>query len=210
MMWIALLLAALSAPATATSAAPELDALLARLQRPAPATAPFVEVRFSKLLATPLNVSGELEYRAADSLLRRVAAPYRERTEIRSENVVVEREGQKPRRFSLKRAPELRGILASFGALLGGDRATLERHFTIKTLDDGTHWSLALTPREARTKKRIREVLVVGRADEPRCFTVSETDGDASVMLVGDAARGALPQPLERETLAQLCRDGGG
>ena len=48
---------------------------------------------------------------------------------IRGEEVVVERDGEQPVRFSLKRAPELLGKLSSFGALPSGDRTLLDRHF---------------------------------------------------------------------------------
>ena len=77
-------------------------------------------------------------------------SPYRETTELHGENVRVEREGSKPRRFSLDRAPELRGMLASFGALLTGDRETLERHFVVAVQGDTEHWRLELSPRDER------------------------------------------------------------
>jgi hypothetical protein len=54
-------LLALPILAAADSGAPDLDALLQHLARPAPATTPFVEVHFSPLLSRPLIVSGELE-----------------------------------------------------------------------------------------------------------------------------------------------------
>jgi len=196
--------------ATCAGAAPkstELDALLARLARPPPATTAFVEVRYSKLLATPIEVSGQLGYLRDGGLQRRVTHPFRETTTISDDKVVVEREGQKPRRFALSRAPELRGVLASFGALLAGDRATLERHFNTTLVQEGTEWTLVLVPRDARSRKRMVNVSITGSADQARCFSVNEADGDASVMWVGPAPAGALPR--EREALARLCRADG-
>lgn len=163
-------------------------------------------MRYSKLLATPLQVSGQLAYRGDGGLERRVTDPFRETTTIRADKVVVAREGQKPRRFALSRAPELRGVLASFGALLAGDRATLERHFTPALTQAGAEWTLVLVPRDARSRKRIRDVTINGSADQARCFSVHEADGDASVMWVGPAPADALPR--EREALAALCRAG--
>src|SRR6185503_4907596 len=89
----------------------DTGSLLQRLARPAPATTPFVEVRFSKLLDQPLVVKGQLEYHEDGALVRAVDMPFRERTEIRGETVTVERVGRSTRRFSLKRAPELRSML---------------------------------------------------------------------------------------------------
>ena len=114
------------------AADPDVDALLARLPRPAPDSTSFVEVRYSSLLEKPIVVSGRLEHREDGSLVRRVEWPYQEVTVLQGENVSVERAGSKPRRFTLDRAPELRGMLASFGAILQGDRQTarsiLRRH----------------------------------------------------------------------------------
>ena len=94
------------------AADPDVDTLLARLARPAPDSTSFVEVRYSSLLDKPIVVSGHLEHREDGALVRRVESPYQEVTELRGENVSVERAGSKPRHFSLDRAPELRGMLA--------------------------------------------------------------------------------------------------
>ena len=104
------------------SAVPDLDTLLQRLARPAPATTPFVEVHFSPLLSRPLIVSGQLQYGGPDSLARNVDKPYSEHTEIHGDEVSVVRGNGKPRTFSLQRSPELKTLLSSVSALLGGNR----------------------------------------------------------------------------------------
>ncbi len=126
--WLA---AAMSLTVAAALAAPDPDALLQRLTRPAPATTTFVEVHFSPLLSRPLIVSGELQYDGPDSLGRTVQKPYSEHTQIHGDEVSVTRGSGKPRIFSLQRAPELKTLLTSFSALLGGNRAQLERSFNL-------------------------------------------------------------------------------
>jgi hypothetical protein len=192
---------------TTTTLAAELDtsALLDSLVRPAPETTPFVEVRYSALLSEPIFVTGELEHRTDGALVRRVVSPYRETTELHDGNVRVEREGSKPRRFSLDRAPELRGMLASFGALLTGDRKTLERAFVVVAQGDTEHWRLELSPRDERLKSRLASIVVDGRQDRPRCLTLAEPDGDASVMALGVRDRAELPASLERASLQAWC-----
>jgi hypothetical protein len=192
---------------TMTSLAADLDtgALLESLVRPAPERTPFVEVRYSALLSEPIFVTGELEHRTDGALVRRVESPYRETTELHEENVRVEREGSKPRRFSLDRAPELRGMLASFGALLTGDRETLERNFVVAAQGDTEHWTLELSPRDERLKRRLSSIRVDGRQDRPRCLTLAEPDGDASVMALGVRDRAELPASLERASLRAWC-----
>jgi hypothetical protein len=201
-----LAVACLVLAATALHAAePDLDALLARMARPAPDTTSFVEVRFSSLLETPIVVAGRLEHRQDGSLVRRVDSPYREVTELRGENVTVEREGSKPRHFSLDRAPELRGILASFAALLQGDRQMLDRYFVVTLQGTDARWEITLSPRDAKLKRRLSRITVNGRDDRPRCFTLEEPDADASLMAIGVERPGDLPQPLDQNALAAWC-----
>ena len=201
-----LALVCLALATTALQAAePDLDALLARLARPTPDTTSFVEVRYSSLLETPIVVSGRLEHRQDGSLVRRVDSPYREVTELRGENVTVEREGSKPRHFSLNRAPELRGMLASFAALLQGDRQMLDRYFVVALQGTDARWEITLSPRDAKLKRHLSRITVNGRDDRPRCFTLEEPDADASLMAIGVERPGDLPQPLEQKALEAWC-----
>src|SRR5687768_17662850 len=127
---LAALLAALLATAPAGSARaappPEPAALLATLQQAPPTRTEFFERRQSPLLRAPLLFAGELERPVAGVLVKRTRMPHREQTRIEAEQVRVEREGEKPRRFSLRRAPELRALTASVEAVLGGDIALLQ------------------------------------------------------------------------------------
>jgi hypothetical protein len=189
----------------ATAADPGTEALLERLVRPAPETTSFVEVRYSALLTEPLVVAGELEHRHDGALVRRVQEPYRETTTLLGENVTVERDGSRPRRFSLDRAPELRGILNSFGAMLKGDRATLEQHFEVASSESDNAWRIDLVPRGDRLRTRLARVRVDGQADRANCMAMEEPDGDATIMAIGVSDRSALPSPLDREQLRSWC-----
>jgi hypothetical protein len=193
------------APCIALAAELDPDALLARLARPAPDATTFAEVRYSSLLTEPLVAVGDLELREDGALVRRVTDPYRETTILRGEEVLVEREGAKRRSFSLDRAPELRGMLASFGALLRGDRASLERQFEVSVLGTDARWQIDLVPRNPKLVRRLATIRVDGAADRPRCFTLSEPDDDASVVALGVRDRTALPVTLERRVLQAWC-----
>lgn len=185
-----------------------MDALIARLARPAPDSTSFVEVRYSSLLKKPIVISGRLEHREDGTLVRRVETPYAEVTELRGENVVVEREGSKPRRFALDRAPELRGMLASFGAILEGDRPMLDRYFVVTAQGDHARWEITLTPRDDKLKRRLSAIVVDGAEDRAKCFTLEEPDGDASLMALGVAGPDELPAAFERQTLHDWCTNG--
>ncbi|HVY80725.1 MAG TPA: LolA-related protein [Steroidobacteraceae bacterium] len=205
----ALTLATLSLAPAICFGALDVAQLLAKLARPAPATTSFVEARFSKLLVEPLVVKGQLEYHEDGALVRAVSEPFRERTEIKGDTVTIERVGKSPRRFALSRAPELRSMLAGFGAVLGGTRAKLERDFELAATGDTTHWRLAMTPKLPALAKYVRNIVMEGHEGEPRCVVVTQPDDEASVMVVGNAAAGPLPQPLTRESLERFCASQG-
>jgi hypothetical protein len=190
-------------PATAI-AAPDTAELIARLEREAPSSIVFVEVRFSPLLTEPLVVSGELDYESGATLRRRVEIPYRETTTISGESVRVERDGES-RTLPLRRAPELRGLLTGMVGLLGGNAAFLNAHFAITATGDDDAWQLELAPTDDRVRQRLRAITVSGAADEPQCFAIHDTQGGANVMLLGTAAARPLPNPIALAELLDSC-----
>jgi hypothetical protein len=189
----------------ATAATLDADALIKRLTKPSPTTVAFREVRFSKLVNEPLIVAGELGYGGPTSLDRRITEPYRESVAIRGESVRLEREGEPPRSFGLNRAPELRGLLSGFTALLAGDPAALGRSFNVTASGSEDAWTLELTPTDARALRRMQQIVVNGSADVPRCFTMLTANGGASVLLLGAAADRELPKPTTLDALKHLC-----
>jgi Outer membrane lipoprotein carrier protein LolA-like len=188
-----------------TPMAPDIDALLHRLAKPAPATTAFVEVHFSPLLSRPLVISGQMEYDGPDSLARTVEKPYSEHTEIHGDQVSVIRGTGKPRTFSLHHAPELKTLLSSFSALLGGNRQQLEQNFSLTVSGDDAHWSMALTPRDSRVTQRVARIIVDGAAGTPRCMTTTAPDGSVTVMLMEAAAQTTVAPDIDRAGLDKVC-----
>jgi len=209
-MWQRLARLSLLLPACAWAATPDIDALLKQLARPAPSSTPFVEAHFSPLLSRPLLVSGQLEYLGSDALARSVQQPYQERTDIAGDTVTITRGSGRPRKFSLQRAPELKLLLGSFTALLSGNRAALEQQFSLAADGDEHHWSLQLTPLDARVHARIRAIKVEGANGEPRCLTTTEADEAVTVMLLSDAARVSPPKNVDRAWLDARCAGSAG
>ena len=171
-----------------------------------PAHTTYTEVRFVHLLKKPLVLHGELDYGGAGKLGKSVTAPYRETLHVDGDAVTLAREGNGERHFPLDRAPELHALLAGFSALLGGDAAALRQHFEVALAQDGAHWTLTLTPTEAGLAKHLKRMRVDGAGNEPACFALDESNGDASVMRVGAHAAAPLPQAPTRDALEAACR----
>lgn len=167
---------------------------------------PYLEVRYQRLLKAPLVLRGELTYGGPGKLSKSVTRPYRETTAIDGEQVRVTREHETPRRFSLRRAPELAGVLASFGAMLAGDAATLRAYFDVVLDRAGAGWTIALVPKDARTRQRVAAIEIDGRDAAPRCFALREPDGDASYLLIGDASRAPLEAEPARDAVLAACK----
>ena len=189
-----------------TAAAVDPDWILARLGRPPPAATDFVELRVSSMLKQPLQLAGEYRRPDADTLVREVRAPYAETTTIRAGQATLAREGRAPRTFPLSRVPELAVLQGSFGALLAGDRAQLEQHYALQAGGVARNWTMTLTPKDARSAARLREIVLRGAGDELRCIETRPRQGQPQPTLLGSAASGAATFASLDEAL-RACRD---
>jgi hypothetical protein len=170
----------------------------------------FVELRGSALLKSPLRLSGEYLRPRADTLVREVRTPYVETTTIvtpkgaAAQATIVR--GGRTRTFSLARVPELASLQASFGALLAGDRAQLERHYRLAPQGTRQHWLLTLTPKDATLASKVARIVLHGRGAELRCIeTVPAKAGDTQRTLLAGAARAATSVD-DGVALTALCR----
>lgn len=160
------------------------------------------------VLEQPLVISGELAWLGGDKLERRVEKPRQETATIADGEVTQQREGKKPRSFSLKRAPQLQVLVDSFVALFGADAARLQQAFTLEHSGDAAaQWTLTLTPRDARVAKTVARIRIDGHGNEPRCMQMEEADGDIAIDLLGPLAA-KMPAAPTREALAALCQGG--
>ena len=201
--------AVLPCVAAAEADTPPVDAawILQALARPAPMRTAFVELRGSPMLKAPLRIEGEYQRPDGDTLVRTVRAPYAETTTLRQGEATIARAGKAPRKFSLSRVPELAGLQASFGALLSGDRASLEKHYRLAPQGTRQHWTLLLTPKDAKLQAGVRDITLHGRGAELRCIETRPAKGDLQRTLLAGAAREAASATTSA-ALAGLCRAG--
>lgn len=181
--------------------------ILQKLARPAPMRTAFVELRGSALLKAPLRIEGEYQRPDNDTLVREVRKPYAETTTLRAGQATIARAGKAPRIFALSRVPELAGLQASFGALLSGDRALLEKHYRLAAQGTRQQWTLLLTPKDAKLQGRVRDITLYGRGAELRCIETRPAKGDLQRSLLAGAAREAA-NATTAQALSVLCRAG--
>jgi Outer membrane lipoprotein carrier protein LolA-like len=186
------------------------DWVLRILARPAPMRTNFVELRGSRLLKEPLRLSGEYQRPDETTLVRQVRAPYAETTTIVTDNsgagqATIARAGKSTRTFSLSRVPELARLQASFGALLSGDRAMLERYYSIETEGTRRQWMMTLVPKPSPLSDKLRDIKLYGRGIELRCIETRPVQGDIQRTLLAGAARTAH-DIARADALVALCR----
>ena len=197
-----------AAASAAPPAAVDSAWILEKLARPAPVSTPFVELRGSAMLKAPLRIEGEYARPDEATLVREVRAPYAETTTIRDGEATIAREGRRPRSFALSRAPELAGLQASFGALLAGDAAALERDYRIDADGSRQDWTLVLTPRAAALAASVSDITLRGRGAELRCIETRPVEGEPQRTLLAGAARAAMDAGDAADHVA-LCREPG-
>lgn len=208
--WRSLAGAGLAALAGAAGAAapPLAVSVLAALARTPPVSTPFVQVTYNGVLSRPLVVSGTLKWLGGDHLERDVTTPFRARATLDAHEVSVQRGTGEVRRLPLSEVPQAAAMLVGFRALLGGDVAAVEQHFTLASAGNPAHWVLTLTPRSGALQQQLAAIVIDGRGNEPRCLTITDANGDASITMVGALARAGLRSaaPLQ-SAVAARCRN---
>jgi len=183
--WPALLLAAaLAWPALAAEF--ELPALMEMLASVAGAKDNFTETRHSAMLNAPLVLKGSLVYARPDRLEKNVLAPYEERTVIDGNSVTIDNRTLKQKRtFSLASSGPVSALVESMRATLAGDRAALERHYSVQLDGRADAWTLSLAPREPKLAAMIKRIQIAGVRERVKRIEIEEASGDRSVMLIG-------------------------
>lgn len=203
----ACILASIMGVTTAHAQSADAAWILRALARPAPMRTDFVEVRDSALLKTPLRLSGEYRRPREDTLVREVRSPYRETTTLRAGEATIARDGKAPRTFSLSRAPELASLQNSFGALLAGDRAGIERVYRVTAQGDRARWTLTLAPKDKALAARVRDITLFGQGAELRCIETRPVKGELQRTLLASAAL-AVKTGADAAAMQALCRTG--
>jgi hypothetical protein len=175
--------AASAAEATADAALGQLLALLAQRQH---GHVSFTEVHEMAMLREPLTSAGELIYDAPDHLEKRTLEPKPESLVLAHGTLTAQR-GHRQRVLELAAYPEIVPFVESIRATLAGDRAALERYFSIDFTGDLAHWSLRLKPRDPAVARNVAEIEIAGERDTIRTVAIRQSDGDHSLSTIGPA-----------------------
>ncbi len=144
----------------------------------------FTEVQELAILDQPLRSSGELLYDAPDRLEKRTLEPRSEDLLLEHGVLTMERDHHR-RSVALREFPQAVPFIESLRATLAGDRAGLERYFTLRFSGDLAGWRLELSPLDAPLTRSVQRVIIAGEHDHIRTVQIRHSDGDSSTLTIG-------------------------
>jgi len=187
-VWALLLAFAAASPAALPAASPPasdpLDALMHELAAHPSGHVTFTEVQYLGVLERPLESSGELAYQAPDRLEKRIVKP-RPETLVLAHGALSATRGKITRTMDLAAWPQVAPLLESLRATLTGDRATLERIFSVELTGNAARWTLELTPLDPEAARAVTRVIITGQNANLRTVEILQTDGDHSLLTIG-------------------------
>ena len=141
----------------------------------------FTEKKFIKGLDAPIESSGELGFEAPSRMVKRTLLPKPETLTLDDRIVTAER-GRQVRSLSLDDYPELAVHIEGLRACLAGDRAALERVYSVELSGSTAHWRMTLVPRNEKAAAQVKAIHLDGEQADIRTVQVLLTDGDSSIM----------------------------
>lgn len=170
--------------ADASAASPELEQLMTALAARQHGHVRYTERQYLAVLDRPLESSGELRYDAPDRLEKRTLKPRPETLVLERGTVTVQR-GRRKTVLDLRQYPQILPFVESIRATLAGDRAALERVFSLTFTGSFDDWQLALVPLDTKLAATVQQVLLQGRRDDIQVVETRIADGDRSVLTIG-------------------------
>ncbi len=138
-----------------------LNQLMQSLAATGDSKASYSETRSTRLSRRPLESSGELEFIAPNTLIRRIILPRPAVYEVRGDSVMVEQRGKR-RNYSLQQLGAMAGFVESLRATLAGDLSALENHYKLSLTGDMHKWELQLVPESSALAKKIKYIEIQG------------------------------------------------
>jgi len=173
-------LAALGAePAPPPSGTITVDDLLAHMSKTSGVVAEFREIKTLKLLDAPLETRGTVYFAPPDRLARVTREPGETRL-VLDGNRMRFQDAAGARDIDLADNPVARAFADNLIVLWRGDKAALEKIYTLDFHADGARWQLALAPRHSPLDRFVRSIQLKGDGPAMREMEVVEVDGDTT------------------------------
>ena len=180
------MLLGLLVPVRIRAAENDLDPLMALLAERTHGHVSYVEEDHLAVLDRPVRSSGELLYDRPDRLEKRTLAPHPASLILEHGTVTIQ-SGSRKHVVALSAYPQIAPFIESLRATLAGDRHALEQIFQVTFEGDLDRWTLTLVPLDAKLQGVVQQIRIEGARDELHVLSISQADGDHSVMTIGSS-----------------------
>ena len=160
---------------------PDLMQLLAQQKS---GKASFVEKKYIGILDKPVESSGVLFFEAPDKLEKRTLKPRPESLQLDGDKLTVTLYDKRPMNLRLQDHPEVAGLVESIRGTLSGDKAALEKNYSIELTGGAAKWQLTMTPLQKEVAKVVRQIHIGGADANLKSITFEQTDGDRFEMTI--------------------------
>ncbi len=158
------------------------ETLMEMLSQVKEADLTFTEERSSAFLVGDIVLTGSLKYIAPDFIEKRVESPYKQRTKISGDTLLVEKTSQRGestiQQYSLSSSEALSTIVEGFRATLAGNLAVLIENYNIALEGDMLTWLVTLTPKKPKLSDHLEKIALTGEEREIRTIETTNADGD--------------------------------
>ena len=151
---------------TFSAAAKEVtvDDVCASLTKHAVTTGNFVQEKKSASIKRPLKSYGTYIF-TKEGIVWNTTKPFKT-TMVITPTSIVQTQADGTSSVIDSSTSQIFGTIAEmFSALFGGNRAALEKHFEIKTVNDASGWKLILTPKDATIASAMKQFTLAGTAN---------------------------------------------
>lgn len=174
------LLAALTALCLAAAAhAFDSRELTVQLQAPKTVQGRFTQQKYLLTLTKPVTTSGRFALRPGHGLFWHLQKPFELRLRVRRDG--ISRQDASGAWKSNGSQSTQAAQVKLFMAVLGGDTAELQRHFTLKLSGSAGNWQLLLLPKTV-VMKQVFENITISGDKLVRRIELKEKQGDRTVM----------------------------
>jgi len=183
--WLALASAAALAAGAARAARAgdmTLDDLLSHMATTHGVVAEFREIKTLKLLDTPLETRGTVYFEPPDRFARVTRQPAETRLVVDGGHMHFQ-DATGAGDVDLTENPVARSFADNLIVLWKGDKAALEKIYTLDFHADGSRWKLVLTPKHSPLDQFLRNITLSGEGPAMHEMLVLESDGDRTQTL---------------------------
>ncbi len=140
----------------------------------------FTEQKHVALLAKPLRSTGTILFERDRGIARTTLTPKPQQVVLTRTTLRIKK-GKRVEEVPLDKSKDLKAFATIFPTLLRGERAELEKAFTIGLYgSDADWWALTFTPKTDSLKKLVKGVTVFGKKSELVSLQVIEATGDST------------------------------